>query len=174
MIATILRHFRSQAVAYAALFVALGGTGYAAVSLPAHSVGARQLRRGAVGNPQIHNRSITPIKLDHSSIAGYVRDYAQVNGQGQLVASRPTAHLVGWVTTGPSPGGIIQFNRPIPGSCFALATMQGGPGATYATAQAQTGGGNHGGAVLVAVAPPQNTGNTILPQVNLAVICPAP
>jgi hypothetical protein len=31
-----------------ALFVALGGASYAAVELPAHSVGARQLRRGAV------------------------------------------------------------------------------------------------------------------------------
>ncbi len=174
VITTILRHFRSQAVAYAALFVALGGTGYAAANLPAHSVGARQLRRGAVGNAQIHNHSVAAIKLAPGSIAGYVRDYAQVNGQGLLVASRPTARLIGWVTTGPSPGGLIQFNRSIPAACFALATMQGGPGATYATAQAQTGGGHDGGGVLVTIAPPQNTGNSILPQVNVAVICPVP
>jgi hypothetical protein len=170
----VLRHLRSQAVAYVALFVALGGTGYAAVSLPAHSVGSRQLRTGAVGTSQLKNHSVAPIKLASGSIAGYVRDYAQVNGQGQLVASRPGARLIGWVTTGPSPGGLIQFSKPIPASCFALATMQGGPGATYATAQAQAGGGNHGGGVLVTIAPPQNTGNSILPQVNVAVICPAP
>lgn len=35
-------------VAYIALFVALGGSAYAAVSLPANSVGTPQLRRGAV------------------------------------------------------------------------------------------------------------------------------
>jgi hypothetical protein len=170
----VLRHLRSQAVAYVALFVALGGTGYAAVSLPAHSVGSRQLKTGAVGTSQLKNHSVAPIKLATSSIAGYVHDYAQVNGQGELVASRPSARLIGWVTTGPSPGGLIQFSKPIPASCFALATMQGGPGATYATAQAQSGGSQHGGGVLVTIAPPQSTGNSILPQVNVAVICPGP
>lgn len=171
---TVLRHLRSQAVAYTALFVALGGTGYAAVNLPAHSVGSRQLRPGAVGTTQLKNHSITAGKLAPGSIAGYVRDYAQVNGQGVLVGSRPAASLIGWRASGPAPGGLIQFHRPIPASCFALATMEGGPGATYVSAQAATGGGNHGGSVLVSIAPPQSTGNVILPQVNVAVICPEP
>jgi len=34
--------------ATAALFLALGGASYAAIELPSHSVGERQLRRGAV------------------------------------------------------------------------------------------------------------------------------
>ena len=170
---TIVGHVRRQAVAYLALFVALGGTGYAAVSVPAHSIGSRQLRSGAVGTGQLKNHSVTAVKLAAGSIAGYVRDYAQVNGQGQLVASRPSAQLIGWVTNGPSLGGIIQFERSIPASCFALATMQGGPGATYATAQV-SGEAGHGGAVAVNIAPPQSTGNSILPQVNVAVICPEP
>jgi hypothetical protein len=38
-----LRHVRTNAVAYAALFVALGGTSYAAIRLPADSVGSRQV-----------------------------------------------------------------------------------------------------------------------------------
>ena len=59
-------HLRKNVVAYVALFVALGGTSYAAVSLPA----------GSVGNRQLKNHSITPIKLDPGSIAGYVRDWA--------------------------------------------------------------------------------------------------
>ena len=37
----------SVIVAYVALFIALGGTGYAAMSLPANSVGTGQLRNGA-------------------------------------------------------------------------------------------------------------------------------
>jgi hypothetical protein len=41
-------HLAGNLVGYAALFVALGGSAYAAVSLPAGSVGARQLRNGAV------------------------------------------------------------------------------------------------------------------------------
>jgi hypothetical protein len=35
---------RKNLIAYLALFVALGGTSYAAVSLPGNSVGTRQLR----------------------------------------------------------------------------------------------------------------------------------
>ena len=62
----VFNHFRSNVVAYVALFVALGGTSYAAVNLPA----------GSVGNRQLKNHSVTPIKLDPGSIAGYVRDWA--------------------------------------------------------------------------------------------------
>lgn len=42
------RHLRRNAVAYLALFVALGGTGYAASRIPHNSVGTQQLRNGAV------------------------------------------------------------------------------------------------------------------------------
>src|SRR5579862_7896747 len=62
-----LAHLRSNAVAYAALFVALGGTSYAALNRPAGSVGTVQLKNGAV----------TPAKLDPSHIAGSVRAWAQ-------------------------------------------------------------------------------------------------
>ena len=82
----VLNHLRSNVVAYVALFVALGGTSYAAISLPA----------GSVGNRQLKNHSITPVKLDRGSIAGYVRDWAEIDPSGQLVASQPHAHLVGW------------------------------------------------------------------------------
>lgn len=50
--------FRAQPVAYVALFVALGGTSYAAVALPAGSVGTRQLRNGAVTNAKIASHSL--------------------------------------------------------------------------------------------------------------------
>ena len=43
-----IQHVRRNAVAYLALFVALGGTSYAAVKLPAASVGARELKANAV------------------------------------------------------------------------------------------------------------------------------
>jgi hypothetical protein len=41
-----------------ALFVALGGTGYAAVALPAHSVGTRQLKRNAVISSKVRDFSL--------------------------------------------------------------------------------------------------------------------
>lgn len=41
-----------------ALFVALGGTSYAALNLPRNSVGSAQIRRGAVRSRQLHDHSI--------------------------------------------------------------------------------------------------------------------
>jgi hypothetical protein len=46
-----------------ALFVALGGTSYAATQLPPNSVGTRQIRAGAVTSTSIHNGAVTPAKL---------------------------------------------------------------------------------------------------------------
>jgi hypothetical protein len=45
-------------VATIALAVALGGTGYAAISLPANSVGTKQLRNGAVNAAKIKKGSL--------------------------------------------------------------------------------------------------------------------
>lgn len=49
----LVHHLRRNAVAYIALFAALGGSSYAAVALPAGSVGTKQLRKGAVTLPKI-------------------------------------------------------------------------------------------------------------------------
>jgi hypothetical protein len=48
----------ANVAATAALLLALGGTSYAAFSLPRDSVGPRQIRTGAVHSRQIANRSI--------------------------------------------------------------------------------------------------------------------
>lgn len=54
----MLRHVRDNAVAYVALFVSLGGTSYAAVQLPRDSVGAAQIRTGAVRSAEVKDRSL--------------------------------------------------------------------------------------------------------------------
>ena len=41
-----------------ALFIALGGTSYAAITLPRNSVGANQLRTGSVRSAEVRDRSI--------------------------------------------------------------------------------------------------------------------
>ena len=100
-----LNHFKSNVIAYLALFVALGGTSYAAATLGAGSVGTRQLK----------NHSVTPVKLQKGSIAGYVRDWAQVDENGHVTASRPRAHIVDWTKSWDrSPGGVVSWGRPIP------------------------------------------------------------
>jgi hypothetical protein len=55
-----------------ALFVALGGTGYAALKLPKNSVGAKQIKRNAINSAKVRNRSLKVVDF----------------GAGQLPAGR--------------------------------------------------------------------------------------
>jgi len=49
---------RGNAIAYLALFIALGGTGYAAMRLPKNSVGTAQLKNGAVTAAKVKSHSL--------------------------------------------------------------------------------------------------------------------
>jgi Collagen triple helix repeat (20 copies) len=57
VLARLLGYLRRHHIALIALFVALGGTSYAAIKLPANSVGSKQLRRGAVTPSKISART---------------------------------------------------------------------------------------------------------------------
>jgi hypothetical protein len=52
-----------------ALFIALGGTGYAALSLPRDSVGARELRSHSVGHSELGRNSVTSDNVSHGSLS---------------------------------------------------------------------------------------------------------
>ena len=54
----LLRHLRSNVVAYLALIVAMGGTSYAAVNLPKDSVTAKQIKKNAVRSAEVKNGSL--------------------------------------------------------------------------------------------------------------------
>lgn len=113
-----LAHLRSNAIAYAALFVALGGTSYAALNLPANSVGTRQLKAGAV----------TPAKLDHKLIGGSVRAWAYVNAAGHEVAGSGIRDVRRQEATPTNPAlftmGVV--NQHVNG-CAATASVAGNP-----------------------------------------------
>src|SRR3954465_10867814 len=64
----------ANVVATLALFVALGGTGYAAYSLPRNSVGARELRRGSVGRSELKNGAVESSSVRDGTLA--VRDFS--------------------------------------------------------------------------------------------------
>ena len=59
-----LRHHIGSAhvIALIALFVALGGSAYAAFGLPKNSVGAKQLKRGAVTPPKLSRSTVKALK----------------------------------------------------------------------------------------------------------------
>ena len=82
----LTHHLRSNAIAYLALMVALGGTSYAAINLPADSVGTRQLKSGSVTTNKLANGSVTQRKLDPKSIGGSVLHWARVGEDGQVLS----------------------------------------------------------------------------------------
>lgn len=55
-------------VSLVALLIALGGTSYAALSLPRNSVGTKQLVNGAVTAQKIRNGAVTAAKIDTSGL----------------------------------------------------------------------------------------------------------
>jgi hypothetical protein len=59
----------ANVMATIAVFLALGGTGYA-LSLPRNSVGTVQLKKNAVTSPKIKKSAITTAKVRKSAITG--------------------------------------------------------------------------------------------------------
>src|SRR5690348_8311829 len=80
----ILGHIRNNLIAYLALFVALGGTSYAATTLPS----------GSVGTPQLRNGAIIASKLNRASIGGYVVAWAHVRQDGRVLSGSRGASAV--------------------------------------------------------------------------------
>jgi hypothetical protein len=65
-----VRFLRGNTIALLALFIALGGTTYAATALPANSVGAKQLKKNAVINKKIKANAVTGAKVKNNSLTG--------------------------------------------------------------------------------------------------------
>ncbi len=125
MLIRLLESLRSNAIAYLALgisLLALSGGAYAAFTLPANSVGTRQIRSGAVGAKQIRNGSIAPVKLNHGVIGGTIRHWAEINAHGQVIASSGDAREL---MQPPSVGSYLitwGHDRFSPKRCAVIAT----------------------------------------------------
>lgn len=163
-----ISHFRSNAIAYLALFVALGGTSYAAISIPHNSVGTRQLRNGAVTASKLAKGSITPTKLDGRSGATYVAFWAEVDSSGRIARSSKPATTTNW--GGPGEGE-ITFRGALPSDCFALASVSFSP-ATGANGYVTVGSGSIGGKTNILVTMTGPNGMATPLSVLVADICP--
>jgi hypothetical protein len=161
-----MQHLRTNAIAYCALFVALGGTSYAAVSIPQDSIATGQLRSGAIIESKLANGSITDSKLNHESIAGSVVFWARIAQNGRVAFSSQPARTSGW-----SRGfGSIVFRGDLSRKCFALADASGPQALGFVSAVV---GGSVAGKETVAVymAPAGSNELGALP-IAVAVICP--
>jgi hypothetical protein len=120
----ILNHVRTNLVGYLALFVALGGTSYAAIG--------------------ISNHSINPVKLNPRNIGGYVRAWASVNANGRVTASTggvgvlvdstvaPGHYIIDWhprPTSRCTTIGSVDFSSgPVPGYLISETAFSPGRG----------------------------------------------
>ncbi len=166
----ILNHARTNLVAYIALFVALGGTSYAAISLPAGSVGTKQLRNGAVTSRKLAKHAVTAAALDPKSIAGHIADWAQIRADGHVTSSRPKATVF---MKDPTRGLFeLSWNGSIPSGCIAVANPTNVPTVVGSASASVLGLGGQNSARSLLVSTFDASGNNVPENVNVVVICP--
>jgi hypothetical protein len=158
----VVTHLRSNVVAYLALFVALGGTSYAALNLPANSVGTKQLKNGAV----------TPAKLDPTNISGSVRAWAEITPMPKpKVVEGKDVSEVKLISLGTEQQIYkIIWKAPLPRSCPAVASVD----STHTFTLAPYGYAvvaHSGGHSTYVETFQQADGSSVPMGVNVAVIC---
>ena len=95
-----------------ALFVALGGTGYAATALPANSVGNAQLKPDSVGSGKVRDGSLKAVDFKSGELPAGAR--GATGPAGAAGAAGPAGTVKATVT--------VVATGSIPGNTFGSAT----------------------------------------------------
>jgi hypothetical protein len=115
MLQKLVLHARGHAIAYLALtcaLLALGGAAYAAIQIPPGSVGERQLK----------NHVIDPVKWDTAYVTGFVRRWATVGANGAIASTSP-----GGQSTRTGTGTVVvTWGDAFAGWCAPLVNVIGG------------------------------------------------
>jgi hypothetical protein len=126
-------------VAIIALVAAMGGTGYAALKLPKNSVGAKQIKKGAVSSSKVKDGSLKLDDFGQGQVpagpegpkgdpgASAVSFWAVVNADASLVRGSGVKS-VGRQTGHPTGTYLVRFNEDI-SKCAYVATLGAGAGA---------------------------------------------
>jgi len=166
----LLHHIRSNVIGYAALFIALGGTSYAAVAIPAGSVGTLQLRNGAVTGRKLAKNAVSAANLNPSSIAGHIADWAQIRADGHVMTSRPSASVS---MTDPTLGLFrVSWHRSLPQNCVIFANPANVPTVLGRVTAETFGPDGHGAGSFLLVETFDASGNNVPENVNVMVVCP--
>jgi hypothetical protein len=109
-----LRPSPAMVVACLALGIALGGTSYAAVTLPRNSVGKKQLKRNAVTGLKVKNNTLTGADVLESRLAKVPR--AKAADTAALATLATTATTATTATNAITVGGnmVKRFNAGVP------------------------------------------------------------
>jgi hypothetical protein len=115
MLRNVVLHARQHVIAYLALtcsLLALGGAAYASIRLPPGSVGERQIK----------NHVIDPVKWDTNYVTGFVRRWATIGPTGSLLSTSPG----GQSTSNGTGSYVVTWGDAFAGWCAPVATVIGG------------------------------------------------
>ena len=184
MARNLVEHARRHVIAYLALacgLLSMGGAAYASFRIPNGSVGERQLK----------NHVIDPVKWDQTYVTGFVRRWATIASSGAILSTAPNGQ-----STRLGPGKyVVTWGDAFGGWCAPVATVIGGSttrttgttgptgptGATGPTASGPTASSGayadarvvtrSGESTLVAVATYNSLGQPADEPVSVAVVC---
>ena len=108
-----LRPSPAMVVACIALTVALGGTSYAAITLPKNSVGTKQLKKNAVTGLKVKANAITSPKVASNSLTGSDINEASL-GTVRSATNAITATTAGSAAPSGAAGGGLSGTYPNP------------------------------------------------------------
>ena len=130
----LLRHRPSPAmvVACIALSVALGGTSYAAIKLPANSVGTKQLRKNAVTSVKVKDNAVKGADVLESSLGRVplARNASNADKATTATSAANADKLDGLDSLDLLPGGTLPSGKTIRGN-WVVGGTAAGPGETF-------------------------------------------
>jgi hypothetical protein len=165
----VVNHLKTNLVAYLALFVALGGTSFAAVNLPTGSVGSKQLRNGSVTAPKLAKGAVMPANLNATAIAAHIAMWAKISSDGRIVSASPKAAVTPFATPGVER---VTWQRAVSSRCLALANAANVAPLTTVGSANVSGPVRHRRSTDYVISTFNGSGSLTPENVDIVVMCP--